>query len=353
LMMTKIKKKEFDMKRQLILAALVVSLILPASLSRAQSRAGTSAAPELQIPVGARYMGMGAQAAVAEGVAAITWNPAGVDWGTGSGGALFSYRSHIADIAISHVAVVGKFGFGSLGLSVRSFNIGTIDVTTEFSPDGTGEQITPTFLVAGLTYSKQVSDRVAIGANVHIVSESFGRVSASGVAFDAGVRYEGFTGVPGLSVGVVVKNIGSAMQYGGSGMWVRAEAAGTGRGTTFYKVEAASFPMPSLFEIGMGYKSAMGDENVLLVTGAYQNNNFGIDEYRGGLQFSFANNFFLRGGYNFSKDPTGVTSIWQNYTLGAGVNLASFTGINVSVDYAYVPVEFFSANHLFDVMVSF
>lgn len=341
------------MKRQLICFIMILGLILPAEVSNAQSKAGTSAAPELQIPIGARYIGMGAQASIAEGVGAITWNPAGVDWGSGSGGALFSYRSHIADITISHVALAGKFGFGSLGFSLRSFNLGTFDVTTEFQPDGTGEQITPTFLVAGITYSKQLSDRVGVGVNVNLVSESFGRVSASGIAFDVGVRYKGLAGVSGLTFGAVVKNIGTPMRYGGSGLWVKADQGGSQRGSTFYKVEAATFPMPSLFEIGFGYESSLGENSGLLLSGTYQNNNFGIDEYRSGVEFSFSNTFFLRGGYTFSKDPTGVTSIWQKYTLGGGVNIASFAGVDLSVDYAYVPVEFFSSNHLFDVMIKF
>lgn len=91
----------------------------------------------------------------------------------------------------------------------------------------------------------------------------------------------------------------------------------------------------------------------MLLSGTYQNNNFGIDEYRIGLQYGFRNSLYLRGGYNYSKDPSGVVSIWQNYTLGAGVALQSLTGLDLSFDYAFVPVQHFSPNHLFDLRIGF
>jgi hypothetical protein len=61
---------------------LIVALSLFAcGFALSQSKAGTSAAPELTIPVGAKYTAMaGASGILAEGVEAITWNPSGVDW---------------------------------------------------------------------------------------------------------------------------------------------------------------------------------------------------------------------------------------------------------------------------------
>jgi hypothetical protein len=334
---------------------LIVALSLFAcGFALSQSKAGTSAAPELTIPVGAKYTAMaGASGILAEGVEAITWNPSGVDWLAGNGQAMFSYRKYIADIGINYLAVVGKFGFGSVGLSLRTFNIGDIPVTTEFQPDGTGEIISPNFFVVGLTYSKRLSDRVSVGANFNLVSESFGRVSALGVAFDAGVQYRNMLNIPGLSLGVVIKNIGPTMKYGGSGLWVQAEVPGSERGLTFYKVEAASFQMPTSFEIGLGYNLALGEANNLSFTGTYQANNFyALDAYKFGFEYAFKNVLFLRAGYNYNKTGD-LTSIWHHYTLGVGLNTESLIGLKLSFDYAYVPVTYFSANHLFNLKVGF
>lgn len=342
------------MKRSLLAISLIMTLGLSASLSFAQSRAGTSAAPELTIPVGARYVAMqGSPVAFVSGVDAIYWNPAGLDESSYSASALFSYRKYIADMGVNYLAIGAKTGFGSLGLTFRSFNIGTINVTTETQPDGNGEQISPTFFVGGLTYSKVLTDRISVGASINIISESFGRVNSSGVSFDAGVQYQDLIGVKGLALGVAVKNIGTAMQYGGSGLWVQANDPNTLRGLTYYKVEAATFELPSTIDIGIGYKRSLDDNNALQFSATFENNNFAIDQYRGGLEYSFMNTLFVRAGYMYSTDPSGTKSIFQNYTIGAGVDLAKISGLGISFDYAYVPVQYFSANHLFDLHLNF
>ncbi len=341
------------MKRGLLVISLMVLTFMASSVF-AQTRVGTSAAPELLIPVGAKYEAMAGSAnAFVTGVDAIYWNPAGLDMGSGTGGALFSYRQYIADIGVSYLAIGGKLGFGSLGLTLRSFNIGTINVTTMNQPDGTGEQISPTFFIGGLTYSKQLTDRISVGATVNLINESFGIVSASGIGFDAGVQYENLIGIDGLGLGVSVKNIGTTMQYGGSGLWVQATIPNASVGLSYYKLQAASFQLPSVIDIGLGYKKSLDENNALEIAGTFENNNFGIDEYRGGVQYGFMNTIFVRAGYIYSKSQSGTVSIFQNYTLGAGVDLAKVTGVGISFNYAYVPVKYFSSNHLFDLRIFF
>jgi hypothetical protein len=343
------------MKKNLRLAIVCLyGLLLGATNMFAQQKAGLSAAPELTIPIGARYVATsGANIANVSGVDAITWNPAGLDAETGSN-ALFSYRSYIADINISYAALSTKLeGVGSLGLSLRSFNIGTINVTTETQPDGNGQVINPTFFTLGMTYSKQLSDRVSFGASINVVSEGFGGVSASGIAFDAGVQYRNLVGVEGLALGVAVRNIGTSMQYGGSGLWVQANDPNSARGLTNYKLEAASFQMPSVIDLGVGYTKPLDEDNSLRISGAYENDNYGIDGYRVGGEYAFQNSIFIRAGYLYSTDVSGTVSIFQNYTLGAGVNLEKYAGVGISMDYAYVPVKYFAANHLLDIRLQF
>lgn len=347
------------MKRGLLVLGLL-GLWFAASSVFAQSRAGTSAAPELLIPVGAKYEAMAGSAnAFVSGVDAIYWNPVGLDRDTTGGGALFSYRQYIADIGVSYLALGGRFGFGSLGLTFRSFSIGTIDVTTMDQPDGTGEKISPTFFVGGLTYSKRLTDRISVGATVNLINESFGNVSATGVGFDAGVQYQNLIGIEGLGLGVSVKNIGTTMRYGGSGLWVQAQIPTADAGLSYYKVEAASFQLPSVIDIGLGYKKALEGGNTVAVTATFENNNFGIDEYRGGAEFGFMKTIFVRAGYLFSQtggalsSSAGTVSIFENWTLGAGIDLGSLTGIEASFNYAYVPVRYFGSNNMFDVRIAF
>ncbi len=320
-----------------------------------QDRAGTAAAPELRIPIGAQYLAQGgAPVATATGLEAIYWNPAGVFLKDEDANALFSYRQYIADMNMSYAAVSGNFGdLGTLAISFRDLNIGDINVTTLDQPDGTGEIISPTYFVLGLTYSRLLSDRVSIGATINLLNESWTGVSASGYSFDAGVQYKNlFTN--GLSLGVVVKNLGGALTFGGSGLFVQAQDPNSARGLTFYQISAASFELPSEISLGLSYTRALDEENNISVSGAFVNNNFAFDDYKVGLEYSYKNIAFLRGGYLFSPQSTSDrANIWQDYSLGVGLNFKQFTDMDISLDYAYTPVKYFDANNTFSIRMGF
>lgn len=321
-----------------------------------QNRAGTNAAPELNIPVGSRYLATGsANVASVVGLEAIYWNPAGVDISETSANVLFSYRSYFADMSMDYVAVAGRLGdIGTLGLSFRSLNIGTIDVTTLDQPDGTGEVINPSYFIMGLTYSKQLTDRISIGANINLINESWANVNASALSFDAGVEYSDLFSVPNLALGVVVKNLGSAMKYGGNGLWTQANATGSDRGQTFYQIGPQSSELPSQITLGLSYKRSLNDYNSVAVSGAFVNNNYAYDNYNFGLEYSYRNLLYLRGGYLYSPQSTSdIPNIYQGFSGGVGVNLMDVGGVNVSIDYAYVQVKYFSADNSFTVRLGF
>ncbi len=320
-----------------------------------QDRAGTAAAPELRIPIGAQYLAQGgAPVATAAGLEAIYWNPAGVFLKDQDANALFSYRQYIADMNMNYAAISGNFGeLGTLALSFRDLNIGDINVTTLDQPDGTGEIVSPTYFVLGLTYSRLLSDRVSIGANVNLINESWTGVSASGISFDAGVQYKNlFTN--GLSLGVVVKNLGGALTFGGSSLFVQATDPNSARGLTFYEISAASFELPSEISLGLSYTRALDEENSVSVSGAFVNNNFAYDDYKVGLEYSYKDIAFLRGGYLFSpQSSTARPNIFQDYSLGVGLNFKQFTDMDISLDYAYTPVKYFNANNTFSIKMGF
>lgn len=345
----------FQMKR-IVFILLILSFSVIETFGGGQNRAGTAAAPELRIPVGAKYLAMsGAPIANVTGLEAIYWNPAGLDFSPNSANALFSYRSYIADMSISQVAANGRLGdLGSVGISFRSFGIGDINVTTMDQPDGNGAIFSPTYFVVGLTYSKQLTDRIGIGVSLNLINETIDRVSASGFAFDFGVQYRDLLEVPGLDLGVVVKNLGTPMKYSGNGLFYNVTDPTAGRGPAYLSVDAATAELPSEIAIGLSYQKKLDEENILTISGAFQNNNYAYDDYKFGLEYSFKNIFYVRGGYLWSPQSTDNTpNIFQNYALGAGLNLKEFSGIDLSVDYAYVPVKYFDANHVFAISFGF
>lgn len=346
-------------------ALLILTIVVPVAMyAGGENRVGTNAAPELLIPVGARDIAMGGSSiATASGLDAIFWNPAGLARTKNSANAMFSHMNYIADIGIDYVALSTTFeGFGTLGFSLKSVGIGEIAVTNEDNPDGTGQIINPTIVNLGLTYSKLLTDRISVGATATLISERFDRVNASGFAFSAGVQYSGLANVNGLSVGVAVKNIGPQMKFEGDGLLRQGTVNDVLRPGSFYKVEAASYELPSTIEIGLAYNYTVTEDNFLTVNGVFQNNNFAADEYKLGVEYNYANTFFVRGGYNFAEitKNEGIqasasfdkTTHIFGFSAGAGLHYA-LGSLDVSFDYAYRAVEFLDNNHVFTVGLGF
>lgn len=349
------------MKRSfnLITYMVILTLVLSAQVFAAGSnRAGTNAASELLIPVGARYIAMGgASAANVIGLDALYWNPAGLDRMPYTGAGLFSHMTYIADIGVSYAAAAVKFGgVGSLGLSFKTLSFGDIAITTEDAPDGTGALFSPQFMTVGLSYSRALTDRVAVGATAKIISETMDRVSATGFAFDIGVQYQNLGDINGLNIGVVIKNLGPAMTFDGNGLLRQASPQDVSRPASFYKVVAGSDELPSTMEIGLGYSLGLGEANKISVQSHFVNNNFDDDFTRFGLEYNFNNMVFLRGGYSLSmnntQDITGESANIFGLTLGAGLKY-NFSGLTLGIDYAYRAVNYFNANNVFSVELGF
>jgi hypothetical protein len=353
-----LKHRRHDQGPARILIAVVLSaalLILPVDRAFAGrgDKSGTAAAPQLLIPVGAVSIALGgAGLATSTGIEAMYWNPAGLAREGNGTDVMFSHMSYLADISVEYAGVSTRLGsLGSVGLSMKSLAVGTIPVTTEDAPDGTGETASPTFLVVGGTFSRQISEKIFAGITANIIYESMDRVSASGVAFSAGVQYLGLGGIEGLSLGVAVKNVGPGMTYDGSGLLRNAEIGDASRGTSPVKIQAARADLPSTIEFGLGYSFALSDRNNLRISSVFQNNNYSEDEYRFGGEYLYDNLVALRAGMTISPQDAG-----NEYIYGPSGGLGIHTLVNevrVSVDYAYRWVRYFSGNHVITLSVGF
>ncbi|MBD3291143.1 PorV/PorQ family protein [candidate division KSB1 bacterium] len=337
--------------------ALTLSLLLLVSFSvmaGGSNRAGTASGTQLLIPVGAKSMGMGgANVASVNGVEAIFWNPAGVSRSTNVANVMFSHMTYIADINVSYAAVEAGFGdLGRFGLSVKSLGIGDIPVTTVESPDGTGANFSPTFMTIGLTYSKLLTDKISVGTNVKIFSEQVPRAGATGFAFDAGVQYAGLGGVEGLNFGISINNLGPEVTWDGTALNRTAKDPDAKRPTSQYKLDAASFELPTFIEMGLSYNLKVADAQNLNTTFVFQNNNFYDDETKVGAEYGFNNMFFLRGGYSYGVDVNEGHEYIYGPSFGAGFNY-NFGNLDMQVDYAYRTVDIFDANHVFAFTLGF
>jgi len=342
--------------RTILVAAIGMVLILSVnSMAGNREKAGTAAASELLIPVGARDLAMGGSTiATTSGIESIFWNPAGLAYNESKATAMFSRLTYIADINVNYIGVAGTFSnFGTVGFSIKSLDIGDIPITTEDFPDGTGATVSPTFFVLGVHYAKAISDRVGVGFTINFINEDLAeaRVGASGFAFSAGVQYKNLANVNGLDFGVAVKNIGPQMGYSGAGLLKSARVDDATRGSGFVQIDAGSDELPSTIELGLAYTISAGEASELMITGMFQNNNFSDDQTKFGAEYNFNNLFFARGGWDMAPDAEGDAFIFGG-SLGVGFHL-QVGGLDLTADYGWRQSDFFDNQNAFSVKLGF
>ena len=328
----------------------VLFLVNSNAFAGGRDRAGSSAAPSLLIPVGARGIAMaGSGTATSSGIDAIFWNPAGISRSAYKSDLMFSHMEYFAGMSLEYIAAVTNLGgFGSLGFSVKSLNIGDIPVTTESQPDGTGEILNPNFITVGVHYSKILSDRVSVGLTSKIISESFLNVGATGVAFDVGVQYKGLAEFQNLSIGIVLKDFGPSMTYGGSGMLKLIRVGNIFRDV---RIEAQPAELPTTLEIGTSYSYSLGEASTINISGVFQSNNFADDEFRIGAEWALQDFIYIRGGIPLVDSDDDNPYIFGP-SIGAGISMQ--TGqVDLNIDYAFRSVEFLEANHIFSIHLGF
>ncbi len=327
-------------------------LVLSSSLYAGDiARKGTTGAEQLLIPVGARGIALsGSMLSNVTGLEAIYYNPAGLDISNQTE-VMFNFMSYIADINVSYFAASTKVGdFGSIGLSFKSMDFGDIPITTNNFPDGTGRDYSPSYMVAALTYSKTISDRISIGTNFKLVSEKIVNSSANGLALDFGVQYR-FN--DRLSLGASLKNIGTNMAYSGPDLQGKTGIPDADIGTQggVYQITTESFQIPSYFEMSLAYAYNLNEQNSLMFGGAYTANNSMEDLATVGMEYGFMNTLYLRGGYNVLMEN--MDDYIYGFTVGAGINYKIAADIGFVLDYAFRQVqEFPEPNHVFTVKMA-
>ena len=314
----------------------LVALVVLASGARAQkvSKVGTTAAPFLNIPVGARAVGMGgAFVSVADDATALYWNPAGLAKVDASQ-AVFVHTNWIADINFDFAGVALNLGpAGVLGLHATFLTMGEMERTTEVYPEGTGERFSAGSYAFAATYARALTDRFSIGANVKYVREYILHSSAQGVALDIGTHF--VTQFRGLTLGAMISNFGTKMRMMGRDVLVQHDIDPTRHGNNDRinaDLATDAYDMPLMLRVGVSMDVLRGMENhslVLAVDAAHPSDN--VEFVNLGAEYVLMKMFALRAGYSslFSRDSE------QGLTFGAGLNYRVFGNFSVRADYAY------------------
>jgi len=320
-------------------ALVTLALMTTATTALAGSglRVGSAGAQELLLPVGARGYALGGGiVGNVSGVEAAYYNPAGVSKYTGTE-IMFTHMPYLAGIDVNFFGVSRSMGeWGSLAVAAKVVNIGDIEETTGNASEGTGAVFNPTLSVIGVTFSRQMTNRVGFGLTANYISENIFEVSASGVAFDFGFTYE--TGWNGVGLGMVIKNLGTDLRFSGTGFDRRSPDLGPRN----VRPSNALSDLPSYIVLGAAYTPPTQSLSKVTFTGNFQSNNYNEDAWVGGAEYGWNEKFFLRGAYNYSVQENYI------YGLSAGAGLRTALGEGTfDIEAGWRETEFFADEVVF------
>lgn len=258
-------------------------------------------------------------------------------------------------ISLNSVGFATKVGdSGVLGLSVTSMSFGDISITTEDLPEGGIGSFSPAFSNIGVTYSQEFSNAIYGGITMRIVSESISNVRASGVCFDAGIRY--ITGEDDrLKFGISLRNVGAPMRYAGDGLTVTATPQGADQGLTVFQ-RSEKYELPSLVNIGISLDVVSNDNNLVTANAQFVSNSFTKDQVGAGVEAALGDKLVLRGGYLWEQGlltaSQDVSTAYTGPAGGIGINLPAGGDATLKLDYSYRTTNSFNGTHTLGVKVS-
>lgn len=325
---------------------LLVYVTVPASGQQSElNQVGTSMANFLKIGVGARAAAMGdAYVALSDDITALYWNPGGLG-SLQNNEVLFQYNDWLLDTRLYFFGISYRIDrLGILGFSINSFSSGDIQETTIWEPDGTGRTFSASDFAAGLTYSRQITDRFSAGITLKYIVEQLHREKASTVAIDVGsIFVTNF--LNDMRIGFALSNLGGRMQLEGTDLtyYGRVEQA-----IKYSRVQLGSEPwdIPLLFRLGLATDVIQSKNLRLTVATEVMDSRDFIQRIATGGELALGDMMFVRGGYKFNYDQSDLS-------LGAGLKLSVPPGIGLKLDYAYDNYGVFDMTQRFSIILTF
>jgi len=312
------------------------------------TRVGTRGANFLEIGVGARGLALaGAYTALAEGVTALYWNPAGIAELEGPAAA-FSIADLYGDAGITHTFAGGVLPVGSngaFGIALMQLSSGDIQRTTEAFPDGGdpafGNTFSYTATAAGLYYGRRLTDRLGLGVGIKFATEGVDNAKASYIGLDIGTKFR--TGLYGTHIAASLANLGTSGRFQGAAI-ERFSFDDFRPGATPIEFSNQSLQLPTLFRFSVR-SDVLGPSDAVLAANP-QHSLFTILEMTDAIdtdvqmtlaaQYSFREIVFLRAGKRFvNEKQTDFRSAGFGTSFGGGVRVPLGGGRRLSVDYAY------------------
>lgn len=329
-----------------------MALIQTVAFSIEVKKTGTTAAKFLSIGIGPRANAMGgAFTSVANDASALYWNTAGIA-SINQNQALFTYSKLFADISVNYFGLVVPVGeIGNFGFSVTALNVGDMEVTTEYFPEGTGEMFSAASYAFGLSYARNITDVFLVGINAKYIREDIFNSTATGFCFDIGTIFT--TPFYGIRFSSIISNYGTKIKISGDDLLIRHDPDPQNAGnneTIDANYSTDEFELPLRLQIGISkdFKIMESQRLTLSLDATHPNDNAQYMNVGGELAF-FNEMIFIRGGYKtlFLKESQ------EGLTLGIGLNYGGIGYFSVAVDYAYQQYKYLGDTHSFGVILKF
>lgn len=286
------------------------------------SRTGTTGFQFLKIAPDARSVGMGGSViATVDDVSGMYWNPAGITKiDTQHIHLQLGQTLYFADVDISYAGVVHQVSKQTfIGLSFIYMNTGSMDVTTEFQPFGTGQTFSANDMSVGISLGRILTDNFSFGITGKYIRESYAEVSADNAVLDFGFQYE--VGKANTRFAVGVSNFGFNTEPSGTITVNTLEGYDTIQ--DFEKIG-----VPAVFRIGIAWDAVKKTDHRLTFAGQLNHPTDNNETYNLGGEYAWKNTLFCRTGYEFGLDERGIPN------FGFGIRFKRNFGM-LQIDYGF------------------
>lgn len=252
----------------------------------------------LRLGMGAREAAMGgAGVASATGAAAAYWNPSRAAMGAHGTSVMLQQQSWLGTFDYTTASLMHNGKLGALGLFYAGFYSEEIErygADGSAVPEGT---FSPYDLAFGVSYSRAINERFAVGAQAKVVYEKIDIYSGTVVLFDLFATWQ-VEKLPGLDLGFSYTNLGGQMT-----------------------INEEPFDAPRTGTIGASYAFQSGPlADRLTLAGDVVFFNDGNEKAHLGAEYRVIPEFALRGGYRVNYETQGLTAgagfYWRNMAVG-------------------------------------
>jgi hypothetical protein len=327
---------------------ITICFILTGVFNNGFAGIGSSGAQFLQIGGGVRALSIGsAFVAVADGLDAIYWNPAGVAGLNTNRNFALSHINYFADMSFDNAAFTMPTFGGVIGLSGMALLSGDIEITTVEEPDGTGETYSANDYAFGLTYATNLTQKFSVGVTGKLINQSIDELSATSWGLDIGAVYQ--IGVfNNMKAGFAIVNFGPDLRYNGDDLLFRTavfedETSQAEDVRAEYLTE--KYQMPLRLQMGFSMDVFRSEQHSMVAAVDAINPNDQNESFVFGVEYALMDRYFLRAGYSDIND--------KGLTAGMGLNVGNMNAGGLSIDYGFEAHQYLGDLHRFGVGLVF